>query len=645
MTLCAVLIVVSATVLLLDGVERRRRRQDPATRVLLWAHVFYLLAAVGLELGSVAPFAVSASLVVVGTQCGLVAGYIGICSAVGEDAPRWFWLRVAVIVALGQATLAAVTQDLAITFVQSSVINGTLALVFALDIRKRATARHVRTTWLLVLPFAIISAVYFLRLALVGLGAPGHVVVIASIGIGLVFPMATVFWVFGAMSLRNFHLTRTLDQSATQDALTGLGNRVALERFKSRLPATERRGSGRYAACICIDLDHFKEVNDAYGHSAGDAVLVAIAERLTREARASDKIFRIGGDEFVLWRECDESDRLDIFLDDLLGKLCKPILYGRINVTIGASIGFDVSSKNNSPWDLIRRADIALYRSKDTGRNRVTRYTEDLGEAYDARLSALEAFRAALEEDQLEAFFQPQINAQTGALTGCEALARWRGPDGTVRNAAEFMPLAEELGLMQEVDRKILELAGEAVSAWAENGTPVPRISVNVSVARLLEPSLIEELSQWQADCPARLSLEVLETVFIDHDDNLAWQADGLRDIGVDLEIDDFGTGHASISAVLALQPARIKIDSIFVSEIEENSTRLGVLRSLVDLAHQLGAQPVIEGVEKDAQIETIRNLGPLEIQGFAVAHPMDFDTMTCWLTDNQARLSRSGSH
>jgi diguanylate cyclase (GGDEF)-like protein len=635
MTLCAVLICLSASVVILDKFQQRTSEKDHGTCAILLAHAFYLLAAVGLELGRTASFSVSASLVVFGTHCGLVAGYIGTLSAIEERPPRWRWLQIAIAIALFQAATSVITQSLTLVFLVTSLINGTLAIWFSVDVFRRTRGEQGAPTWLLIVPFCGIAIGYYLRLALVLFGASSEVVVIASIGIGLVFPMATLFWVFGAMSLRNLHLNYRLDSSAKRDALTGLENRVALERFKAQLPHSERRSAGRYAACICIDLDHFKEINDTYGHAGGDAVLSEVAQRLMRLAHPLDKIFRIGGDEFVFWKECDREADLDAFLEILLRTLCEPVRYGTNNLAVGASIGLDTSNDHISPWDLIRRADIALYCSKETGRQKITRYSDQLGSVYDGRLRALEEFRTAIEKDQLAAYFQPQIDAHTGALTGCEALARWKHPNGTVLGPDAFIPLAEELGLMPQVDRRVLQLAVEAAHVWQQASTPVPRISVNVSAARLMEPGLFCELEQYTHSCPSKISIEILETVFVDNDNELGWQADKLRDLGVDIEVDDFGTGHASISAVLSLRPTRIKIARIFVSDAAQDPQQLDVLRSLVDLSKRMGSEVIIEGVETAEQLAAVQSLGPIEIQGYLIAKPMDVTSMSDWLTEN----------
>lgn len=636
MTLCAMLIVVSALVFMLELSRRRDRvaSVDHGTRALLWAHVFYLIAAGGLELGNTTAFATSAVLVVIGTHCGLVAGYLGLRAVIERAgiARRWIWSAAAV--SITQAALAVLSQNLALLFVSTSVANGFLALFFAIDIRRRARAADARPVWLLVLPFAAICAAYLFRLALVANQASESLLVISSIAIGFVFPVATLFWVFGAMALRNHRLALALDRSATRDALTGLENRAALERFKSRPLPGEGANTGRYFACLCIDLDRFKETNDSFGHAAGDAVLVETARRLSRKAMPGDRVFRIGGDEFVYWRECDDGEDHEAFIEALMADLSRPITYGKIALTVGVSIGVDLARQDAAPMNLIRRADIALNHSKERGRNRSTIYNVRLGASYDARLASLVSFRDALNREEIDAYFQPQINARTGEVTGCEALARWRHPERGILAPGEFLPLAEELGMLHLVDRRVLDLSVAAMTDWARAGTPVPRVSINVSKARLLEPSLLEDLRRRSAACPGVLAIEVLETVFVDDDRLLMWQVDTLRDIGIGIDIDDFGTGRASISAVLALRPDRIKIDRRFVMDIETSAAKRDLLISLVELCVRLNASPLIEGLETEAQIEIVRRMGSIDVQGFGVAYPMDRTDMTRWLAD-----------
>jgi Amt family ammonium transporter len=565
---------------------------------------------------------------------------MGTEAALYERTPDWKWLKIGMWLALVQGVLAYATANLTMLFVSTSVINGSLAFYFSLSLQQAAGRAGFKAVWLLTLPFAAITFAYGARLVLVVLDAAPESLVLASVGIAFVFPMAAMMWVFGAISLRNFHLTLDLDRSASRDSLTGLRNRTSLERLTSQLPILERRRSTRKTACICIDLDHFKEVNDAYGHEAGDRLLIAVAERLMRHAGENDKVFRIGGDEFVFWREGCNTDDLDAFLQDLLDMIQAPVLFGDIFLKVGASFGFEESSEVVSPWDLIRRADIALYRSKSAGRNQITRYDAELGRYHNERLVALKEFREAMETEQICVYYQPQLDLVTQRIVGCEALARWNHPALGILPPSEFMPFAEELGLLAELDSQVLDLAVAAHAAWRDGGHDIPRISVNVSANRLRDNALIETLRQ-RTDLPfGSLSFEVLETALVEDDPMIIWNVDNLREMNIGIEVDDFGTGHASLSSVLAIRPDRIKIDRKFVIDIENDLSKREFLRALIDLSARADAATIIEGVETQDQMRIVRELGASEVQGFAVAPPMSSDALMKWLDGGSGLLA-----
>lgn len=633
-TLAAVVLVFSAAMVIFDQSGRSEGSKPFRSPPLLWAHVCFIIAAAGIELGTSLPLYLSTAIVITGALCGIVIGFIDLKATMLKQPPNWEWCKIAIGLGLAQALLVYLTGNLAATFVSSSLINASLAFYFLIMLQKSAQNSGFKAVWLLTLPFGAISLAYLARLTLIALDATAETVVLASVGIALVLPMAAMSWVFGAISLRNFHLTKDLDWSANRDPLTGLLNRASLERLTSRMPVRERRKSGRVTACICIDLDLFKEVNDTYGHEAGDTVLVAVADRLSECAKDDDKVFRIGGDEFVFWREDCDSESLNAFLADILARITAPILFGEITLRVGSSIGVHTSSATASPWDLIRCADIALYTSKEAGRNQITSYDDRLGKLHDDRLLALKEFRGAVENGQICVYFQPQLEVSTGRVSGCEALARWNHPTRGLLLPSDFMAYAVELDLLAEVDRQVLELAVSAHEAWQKCGFYIPRISVNVSASRLQNNALIFDLQE-RSDLPfEKLSFEVLETALIDEDPAIIWNVDSLREMGVGIEVDDFGTGHASLSSVLAIRPDRVKIDRSFVIGIEADEKKREFLEVLISLAKRVGASTTVEGVETDDHKRIVSELGATEFQGFAIARPMSADAMMKWLAE-----------
>ena len=652
LSLASLLIILSAVFFMFDRRSARQSADAPGARALLWAHVLYLMAAAGLEIGRIAPFWFSATVVITGALGGLVAGYLAMEAALMQRWKGYGWFYAAAVLAASEGLLAYATGSLGLLFVTSSVANGSLAVWFAVDLYRRGRQIRFRPGWIMVLPFLGIAGGYFGRLGMITAGVPSEIVVVASTAIGVVFPIAAMCWVFSAMSVRSFHLNRDLQRMASLDALTGLENRASFDAFMNRLPDHERRHAGRRNICLCIDMDRFKEINDSFGHEAGDAVLVATARRLARLMRMpSDRIFRIGGDEFVFWHEADPADDGGLIADEVLRTLCVPVPHAGVELRVAASIGYAVTALDLPPRDVIRRADIALYRSKDLGRACVSGYSAELGAAYDARLAALSEFRAGLEGDQFHPVFQPQFDALTLEVTGCEVLARWTHPTKGTLGPQHFVPLAEELGLLGVLDGQMLDKALRAFHAWGAMGCPVPRISVNVSATRLSDSGLVEELAR-RDDLPrGALSFEILETALLRDDETLRWNVDRLTDLGIGIEVDDFGTGHASLASVVALEPVRIKIDRMFTIGIETDPRRRDLMAALIALVRRLDAEVVVEGVEHAAQMDVLRALGAAELQGFALAMPMDFAEMTAWLRTapvraaaDRDRLRASGS-
>lgn len=418
--------------------------------------------------------------------------------------------------------------------------------------------------------------------------------------------------------------------SARHDKLTGLGNRKYLEEIAAA-PADGMRPS---TLVIALDLDRFKEVNDTYGHEAGDLILIATAQRLEERIRAGrDFAFRIGGDEFIVLQEFSEDEAsAHENCSDLLFHLLQPVEYKDVELQVGASIGFALAEEGEPLAATLRRADLALYASKADGRSCVNAYSPSIGSAHDAKMDLIRDFKSAIKDDQIEVLFQPQIDGRTGALAGCEALARWNHPSRGILRPDVFLPIAIEVNLLADLDRRVLDLALAAFWQFARDGIDLPSISVNVSAARLSHPGLIEELKRRRDIPPRGLAFELLETVFLDHvSEDYGRQIQALKELGISIEIDDFGTGHASIAGVLALKPDRLKIDRMFTSKIDQKPARRDLMRGLIDMAASAGAKSVVEGVETAAEAEVLAELGADFVQGYAFGYPMDKEAFTAW--------------
>jgi Amt family ammonium transporter len=426
--------------------------------------------------------------------------------------------------------------------------------------------------------------------------------------------------------------------SARHDKLTGLGNRkyleeVAVETSTGPLGAT---------LLIAIDLDRFKEINDTYGHEAGDLVLEHTAQRLSEKIRTGrDFAFRIGGDEFVVLMEFagTEDDAFE-YCSDLLFELLQPVRYKATDLQVGASIGFALCKPPETLGAALRRADLALYASKADGRSCVNAYSASIGSAHDEKMNLIRDFKQAFANNEIEVTLQPQIDGKTMEIAGCEALARWHHPVRGIVSPDVFVPVAKEVNMLADLDRRILDLALAAYWNFASHGIALPSLSVNVSAERLGHPDLIKELQQREDLPPDGLAFELLETVFLDQlTENYANQIAALKAMGIAIEIDDFGTGHASIAGVLALKPDRLKIDRMFTSGIDEKPARRDLMRGLIEMAASAGAETVVEGVETEAQAQVLSELGADVLQGFAFARPMDQERFLLWAQDwNAAR-------
>ncbi|NSY39782.1 EAL domain-containing protein [Leisingera sp. ANG59] len=424
--------------------------------------------------------------------------------------------------------------------------------------------------------------------------------------------------------------------SARHDKLTGLGNRKHLEEIAAAPAAEQQAGT----LVIALDLDRFKEINDTYGHEAGDLVLEHAAKRISSLIKnGRDFAFRIGGDEFAVLMEFSGSEaEANEFCCDLLFALLQPVTYKDTGLQVGASIGFAICAPEEPLLSALRRADLALYASKADGRSCVNAYSASIGSAHDEKMDLIRDFKQAFEKNEIEVTFQPQVDGKTGALAGCEALARWNHPRRGVVGPDVFVPIAKEVNMLAELDRRVLDIALSAYWEFARQGVVLPSISVNVSAERLGHPGLIEELKQ-RTDIPSSgLAFELLETVFLDHvSDGYTKQINAIKAMGIGIEIDDFGTGHASIAGVLALKPDRLKIDRMFTTGIDKKPVRRDLMRGLIEMASSAGAVAVVEGVETAGEAEVLSGIGAAILQGYAFGRPMNSTRFMAWAREWQA--------
>ena len=426
-----------------------------------------------------------------------------------------------------------------------------------------------------------------------------------------------------------------LEHQAFHDALSGLPNR---ELYSQRLSeALLASGDGHRVAVMFLDLDRFKEVNDTLGHEVGDELLIAVSRRLNRAVRGGTLVARIGGDEFtVLMPAVDGEGTAEALAERLCRALSKPFRLGRNEVAVSTSVGIALSpiSENCDAGELMRRADVAMYRAKSRGPGNWQVWTPDLDGAASARMKMEAELRRAVERGELRLAYQPIGAVRGGRIIGVEALVRWNREDGVHVGPDDFIPLAEDSGLIFDVGRWVLEEACARGKQWVDS---FPRrrfsVSVNVSPRQLSRPAFLSDLREILDATgfdASRLVLEITERVLAGEESRELLQA--LRDLGVRIAIDDFGQGQASMSYLKRFRVDVLKIDKSFVHGSTGESRDGAILKSMITLAHDLGIQVVAEGVETAEQVEHLRSLGCDAMQGFHFQPPLTEEAATAVL-------------
>lgn len=437
-----------------------------------------------------------------------------------------------------------------------------------------------------------------------------------------------------------------LTRLAERDELTGLRNRRAFDRL-GEVAWREADADDQPLYVFLVDVDHFKAFNDYYGHQRGDDALVEVARALTQAARESGAVVaRYGGEEFVaVAKPCDRERALAIAqaIHDEVAKA--DIAHQRsgvaehVTVSIGcAGIDRGDAGRRQRFDALLRDADEALYEAKRQGRNRSEMFTKDIRKRVQAERRAGSRLADAVSERAFEPFFQPQVDARTGEVIGAEALARWRGPNGRIAAPSQFMETAVDAGLLGMIDAIILDKLTAFLLDAREGGLSLPRLSLNIPAAALQDEEYCAALLELREKTATPLALELLETAVMDNPaDTLGWQIDRLRSAGFEIEIDDFGTGHTSILALMTLRPDRLKIARELVMPLATDPDQTRVLKSVIDIGAALGVETLAEGVETAEICDTLIRLGcPLQ-QGFLFGRPMAAQAFTEWLSQAQA--------
>jgi diguanylate cyclase (GGDEF)-like protein/PAS domain S-box-containing protein len=426
-------------------------------------------------------------------------------------------------------------------------------------------------------------------------------------------------------------------EQALRDPLTGLGNRRL---FNDRVAhAIERQQrSATTVAVMLLDLDHFKFVNDTLGHAKGDALLMAVADRVRLAVRSGDTVARLGGDEFaILLEDVSDTTEVERTAQRVLDAIGRPFPLDGRDVFVQSSIGIAWASAGQSVDDLVTDADVAMYAAKNAGRNRFERFSTAMRDSVTERHDVEVALRSALERDELDLVYQPVVDLETGHISGAEALIRWRHPEHGELPPSRFIPIAEESELIVHIGRRMLRRAAGDARRFREatpNASTI-RIAVNLSGRQLLSDTLVSDVEEAlsAAGVPgAAMAVELTETVLASHEPAIVARLQRLRALGVRIALDDFGTGYSSLSYLRHYPIDVLKVDRCFVSWNDAEHANEGVARAVVSMGHSLNMRTVAEGIETLEQLEHMRSLGCSLGQGYLFSQPVDRDAFEALL-------------
>ena len=414
---------------------------------------------------------------------------------------------------------------------------------------------------------------------------------------------------------------------ARYDSLTGLPNRNMFLGELERAAMRARRNGETFALCF-LDLDRFKTINDTVGHDGGDELLKTMAARLRRTVRESDLVARLGGDEFVVLLEGSASaSDVSFIAHSLKRAIAEPLsIHGRSFLVTG-SIGIGLyPADGEDAATLLKHADAAMYLAKEKGKNNVQFYTAELADLAARQFETESALRLALVRQEFVLHYQPKVDVLTRRVLGMEALVRWQHPTRGMVPPGDFIPLAEERGLIVPIGRWVIQAACRQIRDWRHAGLTVPRVAVNLSARQFADEALVEDIAQAMREhgvAPADIEIELTESVLMVDPDRANTVLQRLHGMGVRISIDDFGTGYSSLSYLKRFPAETVKIDRSFIRGLPGDGDDTAITQAVIAMAHSLGLTVIAEGVENEEQLAALRRLGCDEAQGFLLGRPM----------------------
>lgn len=463
------------------------------------------------------------------------------------------------------------------------------------------------------------------------------------------YPILLSFLIYlGVISAIAFKLTvmerqhtQDLIAQSRKDPLTGLANRIAIDEILTREISRDRRHD-EHSAILYLDLDNFKDINDKLGHSSGDRLLERVAMRIRAILREEDVPARLSGDEFLILLPNSSAEKSSLVAQRIIDVFAAPFHMSGQDIAVSASIGICIFPDNgNDSSALLQSADAAMYEAKRQGRNRFVFYREELGERIRQRLQLQHDFLRALQQHEFFLHYQPLVDLENGKIIGAEALVRWMDPQKGLRNPAEFIPFAEESGVILLLGEWVLKTACLQAKSWADQGHNI-HIAVNLSTRQFQDPDLFAKISDALLEAelpPAKLELEITESASM-HDPEASIQTmDKLKSIGIKIAIDDFGTGYSSLAYLKRIPADIIKIDRSFVRGIQNDQDDLAIVRAILALGNSLEKRCLAEGIETSEHFAILKSLGCHFGQGYWMSKPIPAKEFSNLLTADQRFL------